>query len=80
MVGGLDAGFLAQLARRGCRQRFAGLLAARHRLPVARRVGTLDQQDAQVRRMDEDERRDGNLVRQRTYATKTQNGLCRSRQ
>jgi len=75
--GGVDARFLAQFARRGREQRLAGLLAAGDGLPVARRVGALDQQDAQVRRVDQDQRGDGDLGGQ---LTNTQNGLCRSRQ
>jgi hypothetical protein len=69
----------AQLARRRRGERLAGFLAPGHRLPVAGRVGALDQQHAQVRRVDDDQRRDRDLVWQ-GYETNTQKGLCRSRQ
>ena len=61
---GIDSGFLAQLAHRGFSQCLAGLLAARYGLPKARVVRALEQQHAQIRRVDENQRRDGDLVRQ----------------
>src|SRR2546430_2717116 len=87
----VDPGFLAQLAHRGLLERFAALLTTGHGLPVTGIVRALEQQYAQVRRVDENQRRDGDLVRQcmalsphagegsDVQATNTQNGLCRSR-
>ena len=59
---GVNAGFLAQFARGGCEQRFAWILAAGHRLPMVRKVGTFDQQYVEVDRVDDDERGNRDLV------------------
>ena len=66
--GGVDAGLLAQFARRRFEQRLAGLLAARDRLPMPGEVGTLDQQHPQIARVDQDQRRDRDLGRHRAHA------------
>src|SRR5438552_2871538 len=61
---GTEAGLLAQLAHGGCLERLAGLLSARHGLPMLRIISALEQQDAQVRRIDDHQRRDRKLVAQ----------------
>src|SRR5438477_414343 len=60
----VDPGFLAQLAHRGLLERFATLLTTGDGLPVTGIVRALEQQYAQVRGVDENQRRDGDLVRQ----------------
>src|SRR5450759_3499026 len=62
VAGGIQAGFLSDLADRGFAQRFAFVLAASDRLPVPGMIGTLEQQHVELRRIDDYQRRDGDLV------------------
>src|SRR5262249_16962208 len=84
----IETCFLAQFARGRLAQRLAGFLAAGHRLPLLAVVRALEQQHAQVGRMHDHQRGDGNLVGQcetlgagwrrrssRPQDTNTQNGL-----
>ena len=52
----IDGGFFQKFSRRGIAQRLAGFLTARHRLPVARKISALQEQDAQVRSVDQNQR------------------------
>src|SRR5439155_14834542 len=49
----VDPGLLQEFAPRRIAQRFTDLLTSCHGLPIARIVGSLEQQHAQVRRMDQ---------------------------
>ena len=58
----VDAGFLDHLARRGVRERLVlVVLAAGHRLPEVGRIGAVDQQHVERRRVDHDQHRLGDL-------------------
>jgi len=74
----IDAGFLAQFASSRLGERLAGFLAPRYGLPKAGIVGTLEQQNAQVRSVHQDESGNGELVGPAPrggHATNTQKGL-----
>src|SRR5438309_1685495 len=60
----IDPGLLAQLAHCGLLERLAAFLTAGNGLPVTGVVRALEQQYEQVRGVDENQRRDGDLVRQ----------------
>jgi hypothetical protein len=62
--GGVDAGLLAKFARRGLGEGLTGLLAPGDRLPMGGKIGALEKQDAQVRRVDQDQSRNRCLVGQ----------------
>ena len=70
----------------GREQRLSRFLAAGHRLPMVRKVGALDEQHGAIRGVNEDEHRNGLLVRHLPQpvrqagrqATNVQNPTCRS--
>src|SRR5215211_9562289 len=50
----IDSRFFGELADRRVRKRFTGLNASRHRLPMVRIVGALDQQYLELWRINDD--------------------------
>src|SRR4051794_14532535 len=58
---GVESGFLSELAHCGLFQCLAFALTARHRLPETGMIGTLEQQNFELRRVDDHQDRDRNL-------------------